>query len=69
MFSFESRRLLLQLGRPLRRPRDRQILVLDPKKMFFLAEIFFPIFGHQTLDPDWIRIGSGLDPDPDRYSA
>ncbi len=37
------------------------------KNLIFFQAIFFPIFGHKTLDPDWIRIGiepKMLDPDP-----
>ncbi len=44
--------------RPLWRPKDKKIAILDQKNLKgFTAVKFFPIFGHQTLD-------SELDPDP-----
>jgi hypothetical protein len=65
MFSFENRRLLLELGRPLWKPRDRYryFVVFDPKQVKFFSVVnFFSIFGRPNR-------GSGLDPDPERYSA
>jgi hypothetical protein len=60
MFSFEGRRLLLLLGCPLFRLRDKygKIAIFDLKKNSFLPAVyFFTFLVIKTLDPD-------LYPDP-----
>ncbi len=59
MFSFEGWRLLLLLGRPLWRARDKQIAIFDQKKLkiFFSCIFFHSGFGHHSKP--WIWIGSG----------
>jgi hypothetical protein len=41
--------------------------LIKKKFTFFSAVIFFQFLAIKALDPDWIRIGSGLDLDPDPY--
>ncbi len=50
------------LGRPLWKPRDKCIAILDQKRKKKSAVFFKIIFSHQNP-------GSGLDPDPDSLES
>ncbi len=58
MFSFEGWRLLLELRRPLWRPKDKWIAIFYQKNIFYSAVNFFQFLVTKILD---------LDPDPDPH--
>jgi hypothetical protein len=64
MFSFEGRRLLLWLGRPFWRPRDKLQFLMKT----FSAVKFLQFLVIQTLDPD-PHLETMLDPDLHQISA
>ncbi len=70
-FLLRAERLLLLLGRPLWRPKDKEIVVFDRKKMYFLSAVnFFTFFVIKTLDPDPNRYPiQPKMPDPDQMNT